>query len=208
MTHQLDSRGYIRSQVLVGETVVLSEDECHGLVDSKLTSCTLKLAQKSNRWPIVIVGTTVVDSDVVAVKRQKDDRLFRARFINCRFHGVFSGIDFGRGDRPELHEDFGTVEGCDFTDATLDGCRFIDVDVSTLRFPQRDHAVLLHPARRAADVAAMQWPGVLGNYMEICTNKPSSFKASVMHIPSLARLVRCTEDEVREALHKFGGVRL
>jgi hypothetical protein len=33
-------------------------------------------------------------------------------------------------------------------------------------------------------------------------------KATVMHIPSLARLVQCTEDEVRVALQKFGGVEM
>jgi hypothetical protein len=206
MGYQLDGKGDIRNQSLIGETVVLSESACHGLVDSTLSSCTLKLAQESSRWPIVIVGTTVVDSDVIAVKRQKDDRLFKARFINCRFHGIFSGIDFGRSHNTERDGDFGAIEGCDFTDATLDGCRFVNTDVSTLTFPRDGHAVLIEPYKRAADVAAIAWPGHLGQYMEICTARPESFKASVMHLPSLARLVRCTEDEVKEALQKFGGV--
>lgn len=47
---------------------------------------------------------------------------------------------------------------------------------------------------------------MLGKYMEICTNKPESFKASVLHIPSLARLVKCSEDEIKGALQEFGGV--
>ncbi|MFM2057812.1 MAG: hypothetical protein RLY71_2197 [Pseudomonadota bacterium] len=208
MTYQLDAARRIRDQHLTGETVVLSEsaNDCHGLVGCTFSSGTLKLNQKSSRWPIVIVGTTVVDSDVIAVKRQKDDRFFTTRFINCRFHGIFSGIDFGRGHRPELHEDFGTVEDCDFTEAMLDGCRFVNTDVSTLKLPRYEHAVLIEPYKRAADVAPIAWPGHLGQYMKICTDKPESFKALVIHIPSLARLVKCTEDEVKAALEKFGGV--
>jgi hypothetical protein len=204
MTYQLDATDAIRDQVLVGDTVLLSDDNCRSMIRSTLTGGVLKFGQPKKAGGLVM--STLNDCLVDAGKPQRDSNFFTARFINCRFRGVFSGIDFGRGDRTELHEDFGTVEGCDFTAATLDGCRFLDVDVSTLKFPQHDHAVLLDPSRRAVDVAAVQWPGVLGKYMEICTNKPASFKASVMHIPSLARLVRCTEGEVREALQKFGGL--
>lgn len=204
MSYQFDASGAIRDQALSGETVVLSEDNCRALVKSTLTGGVLKFAQPKEAAGVVM--STLKDCLVDAVKPQRDSNFFLARFLNCRFRGVFSGIDFGRGSRTELHEDFGTVENCDFTDATLDGCRFVDVDVSTLKFPQRDHAVLLDPYRRSADVSAMQWPGVLGKYMEVCTNKPASFKASVMHVPSLARLVKCTEGEVRAALEKFGGV--
>jgi hypothetical protein len=206
MTYELDARGDIRSQVLVGETVVLSEDECHGIVDSKLTACALKLAQKSSRWPIVIVRTTVVDSDVVAVKRQKDDRLFQARFINCRFRGVFSGIDFGQSHNVARDGDFGGVEGCDFTEAKLDGCRFFNVDVSSLRLPRWPHVVLLDFAQRAAEVAAMKWPGTLGNFMRICADQPVSLRVAVIYTPSLTKLVGCTEEQMREAFEQFGGV--
>jgi hypothetical protein len=204
MSYQLDAAGAIREQALVGDTVVMSDDNCTALVKSTLTGGVLKLAQPKKAGRLVM--STLRDCLVDAVKPQRDRDFFLARFVNCRFHGVFSGIDFGRGHRPELHEDFGTVEDCDFTEATLDGCRFVHVDVSTLKFPQHDHAVLLEPYKRAADVGAVEWPGVLGKYMEICTSKPDSFKATVMHIPSLARLVQCTEDEVRVALQKFGGI--
>jgi len=206
MTYRFDARGDIRDQALTCETVVLSEDACQGLVDSTLSSCTLKLAQKSSRWPIVIVGTTVVDSDVIAVKRQKDDRLFKARFINCRFHGVFSGVDFGRSHNVERDGDFGGVEGCDFTDATLDGCRFFNVDASSLRLPHWPHVVLLDFAQRAADVAAMKWPGQLGNYMRVCADQPASLRVAVIHVPSITKLIACTEEQAREAFERFGGV--
>lgn len=206
MTYQLDARRDICNQSLSGETVTLSEEDVHGLFDSTFASGTLKLARKSVRSAIVIVRSTIKDSDVIAVKRQRNDHLFQARFINCRFHGVFSGIDFGRSHNVERDGDFGSVEGCDFTDATLDGCRFINVDTSTLRFPTKNHAVLLNPGQRESDVSNFQWPGQLENYMRACTSKPASFNAAVMHIPSLAKLVKCTKDEVRAALEQFGGL--
>lgn len=181
---------------------MLSENACHGLIDCTFTSGTLKLAQ--SKGAASILRTIVKDSDVIAVKRQRDYRLYRARFFNCRFHGVFSGIDFGRADDTEFFGDFGAVEGCDFTDATVDGCRFFNVDVSTLRLPTWPHAVLLEPHKRLADVARFEWPGLLGKYMEI--KEPESVKAVVMHIPSLTRLVQCTEEEIKVALEKFGGV--
>jgi len=204
MANHTDESGYIRDQSLSGETVILSERDCRGLVGSVFASGTLRLAQ--SKYGPTIVQSTVKDSEVIAVKRQKDYRLFKARFINCRFHGVFSGIDFGRSHNVERDGDFGGVEGCDFTDATLDGCRFVNVDVSTLRLPHHEHAVLIDPHKRHADVANVEWPGLLKQYMEICTNKPESFKAVVMHVPSLARLVKCTEEEVKASLQKFGGV--
>lgn len=204
MTYQLNPSGYIRDQSLVDGTVVLSENDCRGLVDCTFASGTLRLAQSKGRP--VIVHSTITDSDVVAVKRQRDYPLFDARFIGCTFFGTYSGIDFGHSDRRDDHGDFGCVERCDFTQATLDGCRFFNVDVSTLRLPRWPHVVIEEPHTRAADVRAMSWPGHLGEYMDICTNKPSSLKASVIHVPTLVHQVRCTESEAREAFEKFGRV--
>jgi hypothetical protein len=148
------------------------------------------------------------DSDVIAAKRQKDYPLFQARFINCRFHGLFSGIAFGKSDNIERDGGFGDIDNCDFTEATLDGCRFFNVAVSTLRFPAWPHVVLHDFAKRAQDVAAMTWPGELGRYMRICADQPASVKASVIHVPSFAKLVACTEEQVRKAFEKFGGLQM
>jgi hypothetical protein len=202
MTYQLDATDAIRDQTLVGDTVVLADGSCRALIRSTLTSGVLKLAQPKKAGGLVM--STLKECLVDAVKPQRDSDFFTARFFNCRFKGVFSGIDFGSGRRTDLHQDFGAVEGCDFTDATLDGCRFFNTDVSSLRLPGWPHAVLLDFSKRAADVAAMTWPGELGRYMRL--NEPDAVKAVVLHIPSLARLVACTEEQIRQALEEFGGV--
>jgi hypothetical protein len=206
MTQRLNEAGEIRGYDLVGETVTLAENECRGLIACTFLSGTLRLAQ--SKGAVSILLTTVKDSDVVAAKRQKDYPLFQARFVNCKFHGLFSGVSFGRTDRSELREDFGDVEGCDFTEATLNGCRFFNVEVSTLRLPAWPHVVLHDFAKRAQNVAAMTWPGELGRYMRICADQPASVKASVIYVPSFAKLVACTEEQVREAFDKFGGLQM
>lgn len=206
MGYQLDARRHIRDQSLAGESIILSEGDCAGFVESSLTDGTLKLAQ-SKGAAIISLGT-FRNCHVVAVKRQRDFDFFSARFISCKFEGTYSGISFGSEDRGEPLYDFGTVEHCDFTQAVLDGCRFVNVDVSTLKFPGLPHVVILNPYTRAGEVAALDWPGHLGKYMEICTNKPESVKASVLHIPSLARLVQCTEDEIKAAFEKFDGLQM
>lgn len=202
-THPLDGLGEIRNEDLTGGTVLMSEGECRGFIRSTLREGTLKLAQKG--WASVLLST-VEDCNVVAAKRQRDFRFFRARFIGCSFFGTYSGIDFGRRGEVEVEGDFGSVENCDFTNAVLDGCRFFNVEVSTLRLPRWPHVVVEKPHLLADLVAAIDWPGHLGEYMEICTNKPSSLSATVIHIPSLAQFVRCTEEEARQAFEQLGDV--
>lgn len=206
MAYQLDARKHIRDQSLAGESVILSEGECAGFVESSLRDGTLKLAQ--SKGAAIISLSTFTSCDVIAVKRQRDFDFFSARFISCKFEGTYSGISFGREGRGEPLYDFGSVEHCDFTEAILDGCRFVNVDASTLKFPGFPHVIVLDPHTRAGEVAGLEWPGHLGRYMEICTNKPESVKASVLHIPSLARLVQCTEEEIKAAFEKFGGLQM
>jgi hypothetical protein len=62
-------------------------------------------------------------------------------------------------------------------------------------------------AKRAQDVAAATWPGKLGYYMRTCADQPESMKVSVIHVPSVAKLVACTEEQVRDAFEKIGLVK-
>lgn len=204
MTYQLDATNAIRDQDLVGDSLVLSDDNCRALIRSTLTGGVLTFAQPRKAGGLVM--STLKDCVVDAGTPQRDSDFFTARFIKCRFHGVFIGIDFGQSHNVERDGDFGGVEGCDFTNTTLDGCRFFNVDASTLRLPAWPHVVLHDFAKRSQDVAAADWPGKLGQYMRICADQPESVKVSVIHVPSLARLVECSEEEIRAAFEKFGGL--
>jgi hypothetical protein len=206
MTFQLDARGMISNQTLIGETVTLSEEACRGLVDSTLSSGTLRLERRSSRIGIMLVNTSVIDSEVIAVTKQKDDRLFKARFVNCRFKGTFSGIDFGKSHDVERDGDHGGVENCDFTEATLDGCRFFHVEPAAVKLPGWPHVAMVDLSQRADDIEAMTWPGQLGIYMKVCANQPASMRIGVVHVPTLARLVHCSEQQIREAFEQLGGL--
>lgn len=206
MSYQFDSSGAIRDQSLVGDTLVLAEGHCRALIKSTLSGGILKFAQPKEAAGIVM--SELKDCLVDAVKPQRDSNFFLARFINCQFHGVFSGIDFGQLGSGEAMEDYGTVEGCDFSRATLDSCRFFNVDMSTQRLPGWPHVVVPKPSQRSLDVAKFDWPGKLGLYMKICTDKPPSLSATVLHAPALSRLLDCTEEQIRDAFERFGGVNL
>lgn len=204
MGYRLDESGEIRGHNLACETITLCDDGCQGLVVCTFFSGTLRLAQTESLPSIVL--TTLKDCDIVAVERQRNCDFGSACFAQCRFSGVFSRIDFGRPDGATWPASFGRVDGCDFTAATLDDCRFINTDVLTLRLPPWPHVVLFDPHQRAADVAAIEWPGLLGRYMQECTDASAPVSATVLHIPTLAKSTRCTPEQVRQAFGKFGGV--
>lgn len=203
-THPLDQLGELRNQHLTGGTVVLADNECHGLIRSTLKGASLKLAQRKGSASLLL--STIENCTVLAVTRQRDFRFFRARFVDSTFHGTYSGIDFGNREEAGDHSDFGSVERCDFTQAILDGCRFFNVDVSTLRFPRWPHAVIENPHLRVADINAMTWPGLLGEYMALKT--PAIVRAEVVYVPRIAELTQCSENEIRSALEQLGGVLL
>lgn len=204
MTYRLDEASEIRGQTLVSETITLPEHECRGIVDCTLSNGTLRLAQTKGR-PLIVRGT-FENCDVRAVSPQRNYPLFKASFISCRFNGVFSGCDFGRSHDVERDGSFGAIAACDFTHAVLDGCRFFNVDISTLRLPMWPNIVLIGLLERAQEVTTFAWPGEMGRFMRICADQPASLAASVLHVPSFAGLVACTEDQVRTAFEKFGGL--
>lgn len=205
MAYRLDARRHVRGQNLTGETVVLSDRECAGIVESTLRDGTLKLAQA--KGAAIISLATLENCRVVAIEQQRDFDFFSARFIVCKFEGTFSGISFGNRGGGEALFGFGSVRGCDFSEATLDGCRFFNTDVSTLRFPVWPHVVLLDFHKRAQEVISGSWPGELGKYMRICADQPESVKATVIHVPSFAKYVACTEGQIRQAFERFGLVK-
>lgn len=203
MTYQLEPNGTVCDQTLVGETVILSDNHCRGLVRSTLIGGVLQFAQPKKAGLLAL--STIKDCAVDAVMPQRDRNMFLARFINCRFTGVFSGIDFGCSHTVERDGDFGAVDHCDFSEAILDGCRFFNVDPVELRFPRSNHAVLVDLRTRADDVASMAWPGLLGSYLALAADMPSSLRVNVVHIPSLASLVKCSQEEVMKALKRLEG---
>jgi hypothetical protein len=206
MSYQLDVGLEILDQELIGDTIIFAERVCEGLFRSTLTAGAVKFTQ--TRTTHMVAGSTLTDCLVHTIKPQRNAQFFNTRFINCRFKGIFSSIDFGNSIG--RYEGFGQIKCGDFSQARLDGCRFVNTDVVAAKiiFPAKDHVVILEPYKRSADVQKMQWPSErLNTYMEIvCDKEVELFKAKVMHIPSMARLTKCTPEQVKKALQQFGGV--
>lgn len=199
----------IRGQTLIGDTVVISEKvgDCEGIINSTLTGGILKLAQAKG-WPLLL-QSTFIESEVIAVKMQKNCPLLSARFIRCHFKGTFFGVDFGHLENqapPFERDEFGRVEHCDFTQARLEGCRFFNTDISTLKFAGWPQVVIPDPHLRAQDVDKVQWPGKLRMFIEICTDGLTKPSACVDYVPSMVKRLNCTPEEIRTAFEQFGGV--
>lgn len=86
---------------------------------------------------------TLKDCDIVAVERQRNCDFGCACFAQCRFSGVFSGIDVGHPDSATWHPNFGKVDGCDISAATLYDSRAINTDAGVEGHPQQpgDHDI-------------------------------------------------------------------
>jgi hypothetical protein len=209
MSYELDAGLRIFDQVLKGENLIIADGQCHGFFDSTLVEGTIKFSQP--QLVHRLGSSTLIDCLIHAVKPQRNSQLYSTRFINCRFKGTFSGIDFGHDDeRPD--DDFGRVEACDFSQARLHGCRFTNTDVvaSKIVFPKKDHAVFIEPYKRHEDVKKFKWPNERFDvFMQVTyENDTDIFKALTYHIPSFARWTQCTPEQVREALTQFGGVQI
>jgi hypothetical protein len=199
-------KGRLRRVDLAGSTVEVGDDD--EFIESRLRGGTL-LVQARKRWPAVTMST-FEDCEVRFPKRTSSGRvnLLAARFVRCSFHGFLNGIDFGSNSADGELDAFGRLEACDFSGARLNGCRFLNCDIASLRFPPPPHIVILSPSSRKADVERIAWPGQLGAYMRVCTDKPEYFSASVFHLPTICKLTKCSEAEAVEALKAFGGVDL
>lgn len=194
----VDSAGAIRRQSIEGEMIVMREGICSMFVQSTLDRGVLELS--APKMASSIVMSTIKDSVVHAATPQRNSNFFLARFINCKFRGVFAGIDFGRGHRVELNETFGDVRVCDFSDAILDGCRFVNVSTSEIKFPSEDHRVLSKPSVVAKSIAHQSLPPKLDEYLNNYSILPDSFTTLVVHIPRLARLIGSDVNSIREAM--------
>jgi hypothetical protein len=154
-------------------------------------------------------GLALEDCEIIAVKPLKNHRFLQARFIRCHFKGTFFGVDFGHLENqapPFERDEFGRVEQCDFTQARLEGCRFFNTDISTLKFAGWPHVVIPDPHLRAQDVDKVQWPGKLRIFIDICTDGLTKPSACVDYVPSIAKRLKCTPEEIRTAFEQFGGV--
>ncbi|WP_224366745.1 hypothetical protein [Hyalangium versicolor] len=193
-----------RDREISNEQLVLdSQTELYYLGPSlTLNRCTLivKVPAKA----LVLNRTRWLDCNIEVARLLKNFRWDHAHLTGCRFKGRFTGNDFGEWPSTPTH---GSVADCDFTDAQMDQTRFLGCDARTLRFPPWPCFTILDPVRRAAELAALPWPGDLGTKLFLRhMERPPSTAALTYFAPDLAKRSGTTPEAIKAVLEKLDGV--
>jgi hypothetical protein len=167
-----------------------------------LSDCTLKLGMAAR--DLIIPQARFVDCEFIFKKPLRNFRWDTARLQGCRFKGHLIGNDFGEWPNAPGK---GSIEDCDFSEARLHGCRFLGCDVNTLRFPPWPCFTIVDPVCRAAELAALPWPGKYGSIIaEGFATAPPSTVAVTYFAPELAKFCETTPEAIRAVIEKLDGV--
>lgn len=168
---------------LTGELIDIGRDVVYFLGPNlTLRHCTLVLQIAARN--LVIPQARFIDCTFVVKRELKEFRWGNAHLKGCRFTGRLSGNDFG--ELP-YSPGKGSIEGCDFTEATLQGCRFVGCDARTIRFPSWPCFTLLEPVRRWRELSTYPWPGSIGHItIEGLEISPATTAAVTFSAPVIA----------------------
>jgi hypothetical protein len=187
---------------IVNEQLVLdSRTELYYLGHNlTLRNCTLVV--KVPAKALVLARTRLIGCTIEVARVLKNFRWDHAHLTGCRFKGRYFGNDFGnlRGTAE------GSIVDCDFTAAHLDMTRFLSCDARTIRFPPWPCLTILDPVRRAAELAALPWPGDLRDFFLQYGERPPSTAAVTYSVPDLTKRSGTTPEAIKAVLEKLDGV--
>jgi hypothetical protein len=188
---------------LTGERIDIGRNVVYFLGPNlTLRNCTLVLQIAARN--LVIPQARFIDCTFVVKRELKGFRWDTAHLQGCRFTGLLSSNDFGEFPRSL---GTGSIEGCDFTEATLQGCRFVGCDARTLRFPSWPCFTLFDPVRRWRELSAYPWPGTIGRItIEGLEISPATTAALTLSAPVLAERHGTTPEAIKAVLEKLDGV--
>lgn len=196
---------HLEKKTLENSAIVLT-DEVHNYLGHELVLNNCDLTLRLTSRALTIVDVRFVNCRIRTTKRLVGFQMWCGAVITgCKFTGQYRGNDFGNW--PDQHHR-GAIENSDFSDAILDGCRFFGCNIDSLKFPKWPCFVISHPHSRKTDFQSFSWPKTLQVWAEVMTQSPDNVSATVDFAPRLAKQFGSTEDELRESLIKFGGVRM
>ncbi|QRK12182.1 hypothetical protein JQX13_20360 [Archangium violaceum] len=196
-----------KNQEIANERLELTDKNSLYFLSTGLTlrNCTVVLKVPASR--LVIKQATFIDCTFEVKQELKNHQQWiSASLKGCRFKGRFSGCDFGHW--PEYGSDpwfrFGSIEDCDFTEASLDGCRIMGSDPATLRFPKWPCFTILDPIARARELKSVRWPGRFGSVViEDLHDQPPPTKALTLLAPAEAKRYDTTVEELQAVIEKL-----
>jgi hypothetical protein len=169
----------LQKQSVTDQTITLGTGEQHSHVlgpELKLTNCELIIACSSFR-SVIVTDVEMENCRVVTKKPLKNwQHWCSARIRNSTFLGTFIGNDFGHW---EDQSRFGSIEGCDFSQAILHECRLFGCDVSSMKFAPWPTFVIVDPCRHKSELQAANWPEELELWAELVPDEEPIVSASV-----------------------------
>jgi hypothetical protein len=193
-----------RDQEIADERLVLESATEVFYLGHNLTlrNCTLVIGVPARA--LVISRTRFIGCSIEVKRELKNFRWQSVVLTGCRFKGRFTGNDFGEWPSAPGQ---GSIDDCDFTEATVDQTRFLGCDARTLRFPPWPCFTLLDPRQRHRELTALPWPGDVGRgEIELCAEEPPSTRALTFSAPALAKRHGTTPEAIRAVLEKLDGV--
>lgn len=153
---------------------------------------------------LVIARTRLVGCTIHAKRELKNFQWSSAHLEGCRFRGRFYGNDFGERTWSPGEA---SIADCDFSEAHLDGVRFLACDPHRIRFPKWPCFTLFNPRQRAAELAALPWPGRIGRIViSGFSEQPATTSAVTDSATDLAKKYGGTPEEIRAVLDTLDGV--
>jgi hypothetical protein len=193
----LDNRELVNERLEIGRGVV-----CFLGPNLTLRNCTLVLKIAARN--LIIPQARFMDCTLASLRQLRNFRWDTAHLKGCRFTGRYSGNDFGQWPSSPGQ---GSIEDCDFTEASLDATRFLACDVRTLRFPPWPCFTLFEPVRRWRELSALAWPGDIGPIcVEGFAEDPPTTVAVTYSAPELAQRSGTTPEAIRAVLERLDGV--
>ncbi|HEX8703492.1 MAG TPA: hypothetical protein VF815_31945 [Myxococcaceae bacterium] len=166
-----------------------------------LRNCTLVLRVAARN--LLIPQARFLDCTIEAKGELKGSRWDRAQLKGCRFVGRFRGNDFGKWP---FSPGEGSIEDCDFTQATLDACRFLGCDMRTIRLPSWPCFTFIDPVPRWREWSAHSWPGDIGPVVVAgFAEDPPSTAAVTYSAQALAKRYGTTPEAIKAVLEKLDG---
>ncbi|MFL5350651.1 MAG: hypothetical protein ACJ8AT_38255 [Hyalangium sp.] len=167
-----------------------------------LRNCTLVLGVSARN--LIIPQARLLDCTVIIKRELMNFRWESAHLKGCRFKGRFTGNDFGEwSDAPGE----GSIEDCDFSEATLHATRFLGCDARTIRFPSWPCFTLFDSVRRARELSALPWPGTAGRIeMQGFERDPPSTVALTYSAVEIAKRRGTTPEAIKALIENLDGV--
>jgi hypothetical protein len=206
MEIQKDER--IRDRHLVGETILVGDEGAYVLLRCTLENCRILVDTKDNS--IGIMNSKLTNCTLEFKHKLKNAQLVSSDYIQCSFKGKFDGVDFGRWPAPnpltKQMDELGDVVDCDFTQATLDLCRFFSVDIHRQKFAPWPQFVVPREKELAASKRDQAWPGKFAQYLSLIQGDHPATSAIAGSRNDFMKRYAITEEELAQALDDIGGV--